>query len=158
MVRQTLPLSGLSPRGRGNLNRYAATVLHRWSIPAWAGEPRKVCLTTPQTPVYPRVGGGTTLLNVGGEFKTGLSPRGRGNRMRPLSLPLALRSIPAWAGEPQPLHAFSQRHQVYPRKTVYPRVGGGTQQSPSIGAMAGSGTGLSPRGRGVHSRGYFQHH
>ena len=69
----------------------------------------------------------------------GLSPRGRGKRCGKSSRRLALRSIPAWAGETrvnvaQPL-----------QKAVYPRVGGGNR--PCVGVVA-SGGGLSPRGRG----------
>ena len=72
-------LAGLSPRGRGNLERVGVQVLHEGSIPAWAGKPsiRRAAATSER--VYPRVGGETHTTisrNLGGE---GLSPRGRGN-------------------------------------------------------------------------------
>ena len=75
------------------------------SIPAWAGEPLAqfcVAFTTVHR-VYPRVGGGTrrghrSTVNS----KAGLSPRGRGNHLEGVSdqRRYAVRSIPAWAGEP----------------------------------------------------------
>ena len=40
------------------------------------------CAPFPNTPVYPRVGGGTFLQMGGLERRTGLSPRVRGNRPR----------------------------------------------------------------------------
>ena len=53
----------------------------------------------------------------------GLSPRGRGNLARPLPTAFAVRSIPAWTGEP---------------------VG--------VGGWLGGVEGLSPRGRGNRER------
>ena len=50
----------------------------------------------------------------------GLSPRGRGNHFVRLIFVVSLRSIPAWAGEPE------TRAPVVWLKAVYPRVGGGT--------------------------------
>ena len=59
--------------------------------------------------------------------------------MKPGQVHSGSRSIPAWAGEPGPVH--HPHHQI----SVYPRVGGGTgvltaPQRPQVG--------LSPRGRG----------
>ena len=100
-------------------------------------------------PVYPRVGGGTSLINAQSWPNAGLSPRGRGN---PSSLPCLygdIGSIPAWAGEP-----FSV--QLCPaRVPVYPRVGGGTL---SVARVALYCRGLSPRGRGNHDRIFNRHH
>ncbi len=111
----------------------------RGSIPAWAGEPRVLSLGKAATQVYPRVGGGT---QPGKDYLPpleGLSPRGRGNRLRcSLGLPCP-RSIPAWAGEPTPYSTAAAA------KTVYPRVGGGTVHQ-SVGYQVQAG--LSPRGRG----------
>ena len=95
----------------------------RRSIPAWAGEPvfRTKC-PSPQTAVYPRVGGGTRrALHRGQPARLGLSPRGRGNPSR------------------------GYQHQESLATTVYPRVGGGT-----VVALTHPLTvnGLSPRGRG----------
>ena len=70
--------------------------------------------------VYPRVCGGTIILNAALLCRNGLSPRVRGNRPRTAAIPPIWRSIPACAGEPYDP----------PRPTlqgeVYPRVCGGT--------------------------------
>ena len=50
--------------------------------------------------VYPRVGGGTFLTWYATPRYMGLSPRGRGNRLRPAGAAAGVGSIPAWAGEP----------------------------------------------------------
>ena len=111
---------GLSPRGRGNRPEGGGRDRERGSIPAWAGEPLYSTAKSRAQGVYPRVGGGTySNTRKEGTWK-GLSPRGRGN-LRGYPPPLqALRSIPAWAGEPLWL---STRYYHNP---VYPRVGGGT--------------------------------
>ena len=132
-------VSGLSPRGRGTRTANQPGGIRLRSIPAWAGEP--LPRPTPGRPgkVYPRVGGGTVLVHLGKPFQNGLSPRGRGNQLRPRLLEAVLRSIPAWAGEPS-----SPRRWPSWRR-VYPRVGGGTSPPSSSGRLA---AGLSPRGRG----------
>ena len=90
---------GLSPRGRGKLNR--AGPPRRWpgSIPAWAGE--TVILKGNRRPakVYPRVGGGNHSQLREITFDQGLSPRGRGKPAMDAGRAVTLRSIPAWAGE-----------------------------------------------------------
>ena len=108
---------GLSPRGRGNHNGADQRAeLHR-SIPAWAGEPPLVLGYYDLAQVYPRVGGGTLRFRwlgsrwvyprVGGGTslilpmaRSGLSPRGRGNRNGDTYSESLGGSIPAWAGEP----------------------------------------------------------
>ena len=70
------------------------------SIPAWAGEPGDGHQNQARQPVYPRVGGGTTMPRPTDRCSPGLSPRGRGNRRRLPDTTAASRSIPAWAGEP----------------------------------------------------------
>ncbi len=73
---------GLSPRGRGNRRlRKAIRALVR-SIPAWAGEPGGLGYALAEGGVYPRVGGGTSVLRSSSPLRGGLSPRGRGNRIR----------------------------------------------------------------------------
>ena len=52
-------LSGLSPRGRGNLGCPPVVRFAAGSIPAWAGEPRPSRRLLDRYRVYPRVGGGT---------------------------------------------------------------------------------------------------
>ena len=69
----------------------------------------------------------------------GVSPRGRGNLRHPFRIIRQHRSIPAWAGEPATVQVTLQHIQVYPR------VGGGTGDSPSHPPAY---PGLSPRGRG----------
>ena len=113
-------LEGLSPRGRGNTVIGPDGYPHDRSIPAWAGEPRLRPRRDCRCRVYPRVGGGTERRRHGVQHVRGLSPRGRGNPAWATISCARLRSIPAWAGEPR----------VQPprrcRRSVYPRVGGGT--------------------------------
>ena len=71
--------SGLSPRVRGN--QLLDTVFHHClrSIPACAGEPRRLYPTITTPPVYPRVCGGTNGGKGTWLQPRGLSPRVRGN-------------------------------------------------------------------------------
>ena len=132
-------MAGLSPRGRGNraLPRTAGVMIG--SIPAWAGEPVALAGIDRIIRVYPRVGGGTATDRWQCSTIAGLSPRGRGNRPIATWTAQALRSIPAWAGEP------SVGIQGLRRLGVYPRVGGGTM---TFALSPGAIGGLSPRGRG----------
>ena len=109
------------------------------SIPAWAGETFSSRPRLPQGEVYPRVGGGNRVQAAGGRAEKGLSPRGRGKRLAHGVAQTRLRSIPAWAGE------TSRSADSAPASPVYPRVGGGNDESHEIGR---AGSGLSPRGRG----------
>ena len=131
-------MMGLSPRGRGKQNLARLQFTRDRSIPAWAGETAIHRLTQPAA-VYPRVGGGNSSSGMQRRCRKGLSPRGRGKRLRWRRLGANCRSIPAWAGE---------THSQLARGTsskVYPRVGGG-----NVALVRGEfGTeGLSPRGRG----------
>ena len=121
-IDSTADTSGLSPRGRGNRPGPHLGQPARGSIPAWAGKPR------------PRRRQHQAAL--------GLSPRGRGNRSSRPGCCRPSRSIPAWAGKPASLGGDRAAVQVYPR------VGGETV---TIRTGAGTGSGLSPRGRGNHS-------
>ena len=69
------------------------------SIPAWAGETVKDTLLRAVYRVYPRVGGGNLCSRQLAIRRRGLSPRGRGKRVRVKSSRLIIGSIPAWAGE-----------------------------------------------------------
>ena len=130
---------GLSPRVRGNRTFPSRGGLNTRSIPACAGEPHPAQVGLQLLRVYPRVCGGTApdagQPNAGG----GLSPRVRGNRAHRGLAGVALRSIPACAGEPS----------GSPPRTgcsgVYPRVCGGTFR-PQWAVMMSQG--LSPRVRG----------
>ena len=95
--------------------------------------------------VYPRVGGGTLYRFTPEIRRNGLSPRGRGNPQHPVNQPNDVRSIPAWAGEPDTGGRWN------PREQVYPRVGGGTRRSLTLDSLP---EGLSPRGRGNLGQGF----
>ena len=70
---------GLSPRVRGNPDRYLRRHRKAGSIPACAGEPCADCLFGDVRGVYPRVCGGTGQPLTGVMVQAGLSPRVRGN-------------------------------------------------------------------------------
>ena len=132
-------MMGLSPRGRGNRGAIAGVGRGRRSIPARAGEPPRTLPPRSRSAVYPRAGGGTRTLPPAPASRSGLSPRGRGNRPVRLDGHDARRSIPARAGEP----SRAPSRAAVPG--VYPRAGGGTT---ILASGAGSVSGLSPRGRG----------
>ena len=90
------------------------------------------------------MGGATLTVTLAIKTLPGLSPRGRGNpSVEPLQI-LPVGSIPAWAGQPRPAGSRPGT------QSVYPRVGGATYvPCKDVGECRG----LSPRGRGNHSRG-----
>ena len=92
---------GLSPRVRGNRGQAASNGNAGGSIPACAGEPKRVWCPSQWTPVYPRVCGGTRPLRPVLLRRRGLSPRVRGNRLGILAASWHPGSIPACAGEPE---------------------------------------------------------
>ena len=97
-----LPM-GLSPRVRGNRRHSAGSICAGGSIPACAGEPLSARAGYRQSPVYPRVCGGTGLELRRRPRTPGLSPRVRGNLFA-VAAPLGgAGSIPACAGEPRPI-------------------------------------------------------
>ena len=130
---------GLSPRVRGNQPRRPPTLLRKGSIPACAGEPPPKVDASSVTTVYPRVCGGTMVQWTKQLSACGLSPRVRGNPMPAARYLPGLRSIPACAGEPQPVRTTSAQ------ATVYPRVCGGTGKT--VWTVR-CDSGLSPRVRG----------
>ena len=83
--------------------------------------------------------GGTRRHDCGSLLLRGLSPRVRGNHIKPRWLSSPARSIPACAGEPERIlrEACAQ--------AVYPRVCGGTD---TLIRKSGGTAGLSPRVRG----------
>ena len=91
---------GLSPRMRGNRCRPPPHSASRGSIPAYAGEPGLIYAHPIGYEVYPRVCGGTARRGGRMTGKSGLSPRMRGNPPAAMGKGPALRSIPAYAGEP----------------------------------------------------------
>ena len=131
--------SGLSPRVRGNPLPQAGAPRGGRSIPASAGEPVRVLLGYHLLRVYPRECGGTAgkiHMTMG---VPGLSPRVRGNRLRPNHGVPGVRSIPASAGEPPACRAAITAARVYPREC------GGTLL---FGPPGEGKSGLSPRVRG----------
>ena len=141
--RATIPISGLSPRVRGNLPSRRRDRRPRGSIPACAGEPSSLSASSAFIRVYPRVCGGTGFIYHLSFEPVGLSPRVRGNQAQRRKAASECRSIPACAGEPV-APEFSSGWE-----RVYPRVCGGT---PVIMWEARGGYGLSPRVRGNLSR------
>ncbi len=111
---------GLSPRVRGNRVKAEVEVAAKRSIPACAGEPPGARIALTWNRVYPRVCGGTESSNRFLRSAIGLSPRVRGNPRSAGSIHRPGRSIPACAGEPNAAPAS------HTRRTVYPRVCGGT--------------------------------
>ena len=108
-------------------------------IPAWAGETTLLRISLCKMWVYPRVGGGNSVVCPQRQCIQGLSPRGRGKLHREQIHAEPRRSIPAWAGETW------RQQRVLERIMVYPRVGGGNNVSAICVEIA---MGLSPRGRG----------
>ncbi len=130
---------GLSPRVRGNLQQVRPGRSWARSIPACAGEPLDMNTAASAHRVYPRVCGGTMDEEFRTAWKTGLSPRVRGNLSGRRGLADQPGSIPACAGEPLSKISFRFRNRVYPR------VCGGTFKG--LEDVLGA-TGLSPRVRG----------
>ena len=73
------PVRGLSPRVRGNQPESMTQEWSRRSIPACTGEPTGIAASTMPDRVYPRVYGGTNPYIRDILFRSGLSPRVRGN-------------------------------------------------------------------------------
>ena len=137
--RQRGIVEGLSPRVRGNPQRAHRAGRRGGSIPACAGEPRRIASARASARVYPRVCGGTWLAQGAHIRPYGLSPRVRGNHQGFAAGRADTGSIPACAGEPP-----SRKCAPSP-SMVYPRVCGGTSGPP---AARRSHRGLSPRVRG----------
>ena len=126
---------------RGNHLASSFTSTSRRSIPACAGEPWRAWRWLWPQRVYPRVCGGTPPGCVAITSCTGLSPRVRGNPVRPRPREQVIRSIPACAGEPLLRRMFTSAAKVYPR------VCGGTTAATSSRPPPAA---LSPRVRGNH--------
>ena len=141
------------PRVRGNRVAGGGGATVTGSIPACAGEPghgRRCC---PLSAVYPRVCGGTYQIHRRRILPKGLSPRVRGNHIRPNCHCKHRRSIPACAGEPQEMEEDVEIDEVYPRvcggttstssyfshdNGLSPRVRGNLQYAVQVGAVGGS--------------------
>ena len=114
------PVTGLSPRGRGNLNASSSSGTDAGPIPARAGEPPGRWRWASRCRAYPRAGGGTMSTASGHLNHSGLSPRGRGNLKRARKAGRKFGPIPARAGEPGGISI----RLLFSR--AYPRAGGGT--------------------------------
>src|SRR5690554_638223 len=91
---------GLSPRLRGNHLTRSASLRHKRTIPASAGEPLGGGGVSHGRRDYPRVCGGTDDQRDKNIHGAGLSPRLRGNRQARVVHTRDLGTIPASAGEP----------------------------------------------------------
>ena len=108
-------LSGLSPRGRGNLAMADHPLTRFRSIPARAGKPSHRRCRSRSCAVYPRAGGETRCNVAALRVEWGLSPRGRGNRHESRGRCVPVGSIPARAGKPDPQLGGGAAGMVYPR-------------------------------------------
>ena len=113
--RSRLPITGLSPRLRGNQVAPAKGRSRCGSIPAPAGEPRTPVPGPAPPPVYPRACGGTGVNYALNTNQEGLSPRLRGNLRTTHAGLTCDGSIPAPAGEPCSLWSVKATTRVYPR-------------------------------------------
>ncbi len=133
------PSRGLSPRVRGNFAVALQDDGFCGSIPARAGEPRRIEARRSRWRVYPRACGGTECGHLARLPFSGLSPRVRGNLGADAMSLHCMGSIPARAGEP------GIGVQLYELLGVYTRACGGT----TFGRFPDDQlTGLYPRVRG----------
>ena len=133
--------TGLSPPTRGSRSSGPSVLLQRGSIPAHAGKPDSVALSSRYPPVYPRPRGEAPYRVLSCECGDGLSPPTRGSLFRPRASDLRLGSIPAHAGKP----AWACPHRA--PSAVYPRPRGEAAFDTS---RPGPSHGLSPPTRGGH--------
>ncbi len=113
------------------------------AIPAWAGKPARGWRASARSAGHPRVGGETFKPRASRSWRSGPSPRGRGNQMTDPAAIADRRAIPAWAGKPP------EKRMGRSLTAGHPRVGGETRRAGIALAPAG---GPSPRGRGNLAR------
>ena len=99
---------GSSPRGRGTLDLLPDLAQVIRFIPAWAGNTSIPLISRSPEPVHPRVGGEHPVHRVPQPFACGSSPRGRGTLACFRWRHVQLRFIPAWAGNTDSRHSWSQ--------------------------------------------------
>jgi len=131
--------AGPSPRRRGNPQRDGSEHDGTRTIPAQAGEPAAHRTGASAVTDHPRAGGGTHSQTVHSGTSSGPSPRRRGNLSPMISVMSVMRTIPAQAGEPEPVG------KVYFCSRDHPRAGGGTS---SLHVLVNRIRGPSPRRRG----------
>ena len=132
--------SGSSPRGRGTGVVATTPSVPARFIPAWAGNSDPWLMSRGRSAVHPRVGGEQALAGLVETQKDGSSPRGRGTDLDELPPAVAVRFIPAWAGNSRSAQGIQSV------SAVHPRVGG--EQIIAIPDMKPQ-DGSSPRGRGT---------
>ena len=115
-------------------------ILGHRSIPAYAGDPDVAGGYVDWDEVYPRLRGGSGFAPAAIRCIRGLSPPTRGILYMLIPEYPGARSIPAYAGDPNPSYSRACA------RTVYPRLRGGSQGSESIAARS---CGLSPPTRGI---------
>ena len=136
------PGQGPSPRVRGSPTLYKTGAPRSGSIPACAGEPTRHPRGESDDGVHPRVCGGADYRRDSDPVGEGPSPRVRGSRRLRPDPGAGRGSIPACAGEPNPLQAATLRVEVHPRV-----CGGARRSIPGILPAKGP----SPRVRGSPS-------
>ncbi|CAI0998835.1 Domain of uncharacterised function (DUF2825) [Serratia entomophila] len=136
-------MCGLSPLARGTLDPREKIRLERRFIPAGAGNTGSQVLNTRNLPVYPRWRGEHPLSDRRAPSGRGLSPLARGTLLLRVRQYLAVRFIPAGAGNTfMPIITKSL-------SAVYPRWRG--EHMPCL-ERASFMRGLSPLARGTLSR------
>ncbi len=134
---------GLSPPTRGIPARFELERMDVRSIPAYAGDPLGQRRLPASLEVYPRLRGGSISGANEEQEQWGLSPPTRGIRGKGSANDIAVRSIPAYAGDPP------RRVHSVNTIAVYPRLRGG---SLFVNGEPVDIPGLSPPTRGIPSR------
>ena len=135
---------GLSPRMRGHPTITVRPSMDARTIPAHAGSPALLAVTTFKWEDYPRACGVTELFDGERETIEGLSPRMRGHPPTGGDWPCAAWTIPAHAGSPSTSSVGRGAIRDYPRACGV--TGVTTQRFQEL-------RGLSPRMRGHPTRG-----
>ena len=134
-------LAGLSPPTRGIHGMPPNSARSCRSIPAYAGDPGWRISALIASAVYPRLRGGSECPIRLAQRAHGLSPPTRGIPLLSLAAAVAIRSIPAYAGDPE------LRRPSAKLTAVYPRLRGGSTYSLKRRVCQ---CGLSPPTRGIH--------
>ena len=135
--------SGRSPRTRGSPAHQFALQVLGGSIPAYAGKPWAPQRRRGRPEVDPRVRGEAAPMQGFRVAGGGRSPRTRGSRNRSVTHRGSERSIPAYAGKPQPTLRTGAE------QGVDPRVRG---EAFRMAMILRTTPGRSPRTRGSHAK------
>ena len=110
-----MPLKGLSPLARGNLQQHHASLGWQGPIPARAGQPKQQERGRCTLWAYPRSRGATGRYQSRLPPVAGLSPLARGNLQAQRVRVERLGPIPARAGQPPASARLAMAHKAYPR-------------------------------------------